>query len=135
SDRFVQLANRCISSSVRPSPSSTTATGLPRYGAVVNTSTWLNGRERGIALRYPRAGGSSLGARRCARPARAGVLAGRRGGGSRRGEAAGADARPDRRGTAAGAVLRAGGARLVLPAAAAHADAQGHVRRRAPAGG
>ena len=30
SDRFVQLANRCISASVSPSTSSTTATGLPR---------------------------------------------------------------------------------------------------------
>ena len=30
SDRFVQCANRCICSSLSPSPSSTTATGLPR---------------------------------------------------------------------------------------------------------
>ena len=39
SDRFVQRVNRSISSIVRPSPSSTTATGLPEYGVVVNTST------------------------------------------------------------------------------------------------
>src|SRR5687767_10518040 len=35
---------RCIVSSSSPSPSSTTATGLPRNGTSVNTSTWRNGR-------------------------------------------------------------------------------------------
>src|SRR5262245_37050588 len=35
---------RCMDSSDRPSPSSTTATGLPAYGVVVKTSTWANGR-------------------------------------------------------------------------------------------
>src|SRR6266581_1202851 len=44
SDRFVQCANRCMAASVRPSPSSTTATGLPRYGVVVKTSTWRKAR-------------------------------------------------------------------------------------------
>ena len=32
-----------IVSSSSPSPSSTTATGLPAYGTSVNTSTWRNG--------------------------------------------------------------------------------------------
>ncbi len=43
SDRFIQRAKRCISSVGTPSPSSTTATGLPRYGVSVKTSTWRNG--------------------------------------------------------------------------------------------
>jgi hypothetical protein len=37
SDRFVQAAKRCRRSSLMPSPSSTTATGLPAYGTAVKT--------------------------------------------------------------------------------------------------
>ena len=39
SDRFIQCANRCICWGARPSASRTTATGFPRYGVEVNTST------------------------------------------------------------------------------------------------
>jgi hypothetical protein len=40
SDRFVQRANRRIAESeTTPAPSSTTATGFPRYGSEVKTST------------------------------------------------------------------------------------------------
>jgi hypothetical protein len=48
SERLVQWAKRCISSSGTPSASRTTATGLPAYGTVVKTSTWRKGRIGGV---------------------------------------------------------------------------------------
>src|SRR5437764_11343470 len=54
SDRLVQQANVLISAVERSSPSSTTATGLPRYGVVVNTSTWLKRRAVNARAGYRR---------------------------------------------------------------------------------
>src|SRR5690625_4008785 len=51
SDRFVQRANAAICTSLRPSPSRTTATGFPRYGSAVNTSTWR--KLRGLKRTHP----------------------------------------------------------------------------------
>jgi hypothetical protein len=48
SERFVQRAMRVMSVSSMPSASRTTATGLPPYGAEEKTSTWANGRVRGM---------------------------------------------------------------------------------------
>ncbi|CPU67908.1 Uncharacterised protein [Mycobacteroides abscessus] len=45
SERLVQRAKAAICSSVRPTASSTTATGFPRVGVRVKTSTWANGRD------------------------------------------------------------------------------------------
>src|SRR5262249_39727294 len=44
SDKLVQCAKLCMSSPVSPAASSTTATGLPRNGSELKTSTCLNGR-------------------------------------------------------------------------------------------
>ena len=42
SDKFVQFANSCICAVVKPSPSTTTARGLPRKAVSENTSHWIN---------------------------------------------------------------------------------------------
>jgi len=39
SDRFIQLANPCMASVLRPAPSRTTATGLPPCRTLLKTST------------------------------------------------------------------------------------------------